>query len=81
MTAPKSYFGNLGAATGAVELAASVLALRHRLVPPTLNYRRPDPECPVDVVHGEGMPLERPTVLALNHAASGQAIAMALYSC
>jgi 3-oxoacyl-[acyl-carrier-protein] synthase II len=78
VTAPKSYFGNLGAATGAVELAAGVLALRHRLVPPTLNYQRPDPECPVAVVRGQAVPLERPTVLALNHAASGQAIAVAL---
>jgi len=78
VTAPKSYFGNLGAATGAVELAASVLALRHRFVFPTLNYRRPDPQCPIDVVHGQGVPLERPTALALNHAASGQAVAMAL---
>jgi len=78
VTAPKSYFGNLGAATGAVELAASVLALRHRIIPPTLNYRSPDRQCPIDVVHGQGLPLALPTVLALNHAASGQAVAMAL---
>ncbi len=53
VTAPKSYFGNLGAGTGAVELAVSVLALQQDLIPTTLNYERPDPACPVNVVHGQ----------------------------
>jgi 3-oxoacyl-[acyl-carrier-protein] synthase II len=38
VTAPKSYFGNVGAGTGAMELAVSILALHNGLVPPTLNY-------------------------------------------
>jgi 3-oxoacyl-[acyl-carrier-protein] synthase II len=71
VTAPKSYFGNLGAATGAVELAASVLALGTGVIPP-------DPGCPISVIHGRAEPAARPTVLALNHAASGQAAAMVL---
>ena len=45
VTAPKSYFGNLGAGTGAVELAVSVMALQEGLIPATLNYERPDPAC------------------------------------
>src|SRR5437660_1902725 len=45
--APKSYFGNLSAAAGPVELAASLLALRHGTVPRTLNCDDPDPACPV----------------------------------
>lgn len=45
--APKSYFGNLGAASGPVELAASLLALQHGELPATLNYDEPDPACPV----------------------------------
>ncbi len=52
VTAPKSFFGNLGAAAGAVEAVASVLALTAGQIPPTLNYRQPDPDCPVQVVHG-----------------------------
>jgi 3-oxoacyl-[acyl-carrier-protein] synthase II len=47
--APKSYFGNLGAASGISELAASILALNHRQVPATLNYEEPDPTCPIPV--------------------------------
>ena len=43
VTAPKSYFGCLGAGTGAVEMAASVLAIATGTLPATLNYEFPDP--------------------------------------
>jgi 3-oxoacyl-[acyl-carrier-protein] synthase II len=59
VTAPKSFFGNLGAGTGAVEMAASVLGFQEGLVPYTLNYERPDPECPVHVIHGPDRPRDR----------------------
>lgn len=75
VTAPKSFFGNLGAAGGAVELAVSLLGLQHGVVPPTLNYEQPDPACPVNVV-GEAQPSRASTVLALNHKLTGQAVAM-----
>jgi 3-oxoacyl-[acyl-carrier-protein] synthase II len=50
VTAVKSFFGNLGAASGVVELAASLLAFQHGRLPRVLNYRVPDPECPVRAV-------------------------------
>ncbi|MEX2307018.1 MAG: beta-ketoacyl-[acyl-carrier-protein] synthase family protein [Pirellulales bacterium] len=50
VTALKSYFGNLGAGGGVVELIASVLALREGRLPRVLNYQTPDPECPLAVV-------------------------------
>jgi 3-oxoacyl-[acyl-carrier-protein] synthase II len=75
VTAPKSYFGNIGPAGGAVELAVSLLALEHGLVPPTLNYDTPDPKCPVNVV-SEPTPAANSSVLALNHRTTGQAVAM-----
>ena len=75
VTAPKSYFGNLGHGSGMVELAISLLAMPHRVVPPTLNYETPDPECPVNVVT-ELQPTERPAFLALNHNTTGQAAAV-----
>ena len=50
VTAPKSYFGNLGQGSGMVELAVSLMAMSQGVVPPTLNYETPDPECPVNVV-------------------------------
>jgi 3-oxoacyl-[acyl-carrier-protein] synthase II len=76
VTAPKSYFGNLSAGTGAVEMAASVLGLQHGLIPPTLNYERPDPDCPVNVIHARPQKADRPVALLLNHARTGQAIAV-----
>jgi 3-oxoacyl-[acyl-carrier-protein] synthase II len=78
VTAPSSYFGDLGAGGGAVELAAAVLALEKEEAPVTLNYKRPDPACPVNVIHREPLPLERKTVLALNQSDRGQTAAAIL---
>ena len=78
VTAPKSFFGNLSAGAGAVEAAVSVLAFDKGLVPPTLNYEHPDPNCPVNVIHGEPLKLPGPTALLLNHSHDGRAVAMVL---
>lgn len=78
VTAPKSYFGNLGAGTGAVEMLASVLAFQHGEIPVTLNYEHPDPRCPIQVVHGHPAPLGKPTAILLNQTVTGQAAAAIL---
>lgn len=78
VTAPKSFFGNLGAGTGAVEMVASLLGLAEEQIPITLNYRHPDPECPVDVVHDVPRPSDQGTALMLNQATTGQAAAILL---
>ncbi|MEN6459208.1 MAG: beta-ketoacyl-[acyl-carrier-protein] synthase family protein [Thermoguttaceae bacterium] len=78
VTAPKSYFGHLGSAAGALETAVGILAMQHGLIPPTLNYEQPDPDCPVNVVHGEPAVLSRPVALLLSHSRYGQAIAVVL---
>jgi 3-oxoacyl-[acyl-carrier-protein] synthase II len=74
VTAPKSYFGNLGAGSGAVELAASVLALSSGKVPATLNYEHPDPECPLNVVQNGATS----AALVLSQSTTGQALAVVL---
>ncbi|HVU89792.1 MAG TPA: beta-ketoacyl-[acyl-carrier-protein] synthase family protein [Pirellulales bacterium] len=78
VTGLKSYFGNLGAGTGAVELAASVLALERGQVPATLNYEHPDPECPVNVVQGTPLEGTAGIALSLNQASTGQAAAIVI---
>jgi 3-oxoacyl-[acyl-carrier-protein] synthase II len=78
VTAMKSYFGNLGAGAGAVELVASVLGFQEGFAPPTLNYEYPDPQCPVNVVHGGPLSGPAPVVLKLSHAMGGQAVALLL---
>jgi 3-oxoacyl-[acyl-carrier-protein] synthase II len=50
VVAAKSYFGNLGAGSGMVELIASLMAFQHDRLFPVLNYQAPDPECPICVV-------------------------------
>ena len=78
VTAPKSYFGNTGAAGGVLEMAVSVLGMQHGLIPPTLNYENPDPECPINVIHGQPLANSKPVCLALNHSRLGQAVVVAL---
>ncbi len=46
----KGALGHAVAAGGALELIGCVLTLRDRVVPPTINYRAPDPECDLDYV-------------------------------
>lgn len=79
VTAPKSYMGNFGAASGAAELAISLLAAREGKIPPTLNYETPDPDCPVNVVTEATKP-SSPAILALNHKVTGQAVALLVSS-
>jgi 3-oxoacyl-[acyl-carrier-protein] synthase II len=72
VTAPKSYFGNLGAGGGVVELIASVLAIREGRLPRVLNYRTPDPQCPLAVVTSDNAPAGR-CFLNLSVTPQGQA--------
>jgi 3-oxoacyl-[acyl-carrier-protein] synthase II len=46
----KSMIGHLLAAAGAVEFIATVMSVHNGIVPPTINYREPDPDCPLDYV-------------------------------
>ena len=56
MIAAKSYFGNLGAASGLVELIASLSAFEHGRLFPVLNYETPDPACQLNVVTAADVP-------------------------
>jgi 3-oxoacyl-[acyl-carrier-protein] synthase II len=78
VTAIKSLIGNLGSGAGAVEMAASLLAFEHNEVPATRNYDDPDPECPVNVIHGKPLGGAAPTALLLNHSSGGQSAALVL---
>ena len=53
VTAVKSEIGHLGAASGAVEAVAAILALRDGVIPPTINQEDSDPACRLDLVANE----------------------------
>jgi 3-oxoacyl-[acyl-carrier-protein] synthase II len=50
ISSSKSMLGHLIGAAGAVELIICVLALRHGVLPPTINYEVPDPDCDLDYI-------------------------------
>ncbi len=75
VTAPKSSFGHWGAASGAGEAIVAAQIIREKVIPRTLNYEEPDPECPVNVVAKSNQPLKKPNVVVLSHSQNGQAVA------
>ena len=46
----KSQLGHMQGACGSIELAACCMAIRDNVLPPTINYEYPDPECDLDYV-------------------------------
>ncbi len=56
VTSVKGNIGHCMGAAGAVESVMGVYSLMHQVVPPTRNYKHPDPEIPLDVVSGEPRP-------------------------
>jgi len=50
MSSTKSMTGHTLGAAGGIEAITSILALRHGVLPPTINYSTPDPDCDLDYV-------------------------------
>ncbi|MFI9812621.1 beta-ketoacyl-[acyl-carrier-protein] synthase family protein [Saccharothrix variisporea] len=74
----KSMVGHSLGAIGSIEIAASVLAMRHDVVPPTANLSTPDPECDLDYVPREAREWRTDTVLTVGSGFGGFQTAMVL---
>ncbi|MDI6814352.1 MAG: beta-ketoacyl-ACP synthase II, partial [Desulfitobacteriaceae bacterium] len=66
ISSTKSMVGHLLGAAGAVEAIACICAIRDGIVPPTINYETPDPECDLDYVPNE--PRKMPVKIAMSNS-------------
>ena len=66
VSSTKSMTGHLLGASGAIETIAATLAIHHNVVPPTINYETPDPECDLDYVPNEAR--EIPVEIAISNS-------------
>ena len=77
VSSTKSMTGHLLGGSGGIEAVACVLALRNRVVPPTINYNNPDPECDLDVVPNTARELTLGTVLSNSFGFGGHNVCLA----
>jgi len=66
ISSTKSMTGHLLGAAGSVESVACILAIQNAVVPPTINYTTPDPECDLDITPNQAK--QREVRTALNNA-------------
>jgi 3-oxoacyl-[acyl-carrier-protein] synthase II len=64
ITANKSMLGHLWGAAGAVEAIISVLTINNGIIPPTINYENPDPECDLDYVPNTARKMKVKTIIS-----------------
>jgi len=76
ISSSKSMLGHLIAAAGAVELITCVMTLRNGVVPPTINYDTPDPECDLDYVPNQARVKKVDHVLSNSFGFGGQNVSL-----
>jgi 3-oxoacyl-[acyl-carrier-protein] synthase II len=72
VSAVKSMIGHALGAAGAIESVACVKAIETGVIPPTINYEHPDPECDLDYVPNEARPAELRVVIKNSFGFGGQ---------
>jgi 3-oxoacyl-[acyl-carrier-protein] synthase II len=77
VSSTKSMTGHLLGGSGGIEAVACVLALQHNVVPPTINYTNPDPDCDLDVVPNSAREHTLGTVLSNSFGFGGHNVCLA----
>jgi len=77
VSSTKSMTGHLLGGSGGIEAVACVLALQHNVVPPTINYTNPDPDCDLDVVPNSAREHTLETVLSNSFGFGGHNVCLA----
>ncbi|KZR90668.1 beta-ketoacyl-ACP synthase II [Synechococcus sp. MIT S9508] len=77
VSSTKSMTGHLLGGSGGIEAVACVLALQHNVVPPTINYINPDPDCDLDVVPNAAREHTLTTVLSNSFGFGGHNVCLA----
>jgi 3-oxoacyl-[acyl-carrier-protein] synthase II len=72
VSSTKSQIGHLLCASGGVELVVAIEALRHGLLPPTINLDNPDPDCDLDYVPNHARPADLDIALSNSFGFGGQ---------
>ena len=78
MSSNKSMIGHTLTAAGAVEAVFTALTLEHQRIPPTINYRVPDPAIPLDVVPNEARDAHIERAISNSFGFGGQNISLVL---
>ncbi len=71
VSSTKSMHGHALGAAGALEAAATALALHHAILPPTANFTEPDPVCPVDCIANTARTIQVEAALSNSFAFGG----------
>ncbi len=71
VSAPKSMYGNLLGASGAVDLVATILAMENKTVPPTINYSTPDAQCDLDYCPNKAQAKDIKRAMIINRGRGG----------
>ena len=71
----KGFFGNLGSGAGAVELLASLLAMKNGMVPATRNCDRIAPDCPIQVIQ-KPLPVSKKAFIKVSQTPEGRSFAL-----